>query len=272
MSSERFVAAVSNPASVEPITRIGCALARANNGSLILTSVTNVPEQIPTTDNHPLASQSEAVIERALSMADSLGVSADGRIPPSHKPSRSIVSLVENIDATGLILGANEHVPFEQSLLGRTFLERVINQAPCDVFVEQIGPVSALPGDSVLVPIAGGTHADTVTDVAVDIGRAYDMDIHPVTVVSPDTDVHQIGQIEQRLRTRFSDDIAATREPLVIPSEDVVGTLVELTGDHDATVMGATAESTATKLMSGTVPAGLAKRTQNTLLLVDSTP
>ena len=42
MSDYRLVVAVSNPASVDPLVRIGNALARANNGSLII--VSHVPE------------------------------------------------------------------------------------------------------------------------------------------------------------------------------------------------------------------------------------
>ena len=272
MSDSCFVVAVSNPASVDPLIRMRSALARANNGSLRVTSVTEVSAQIPVTADDTLASQQEAIIERALSVADCLGVPAEGQTPPSHRPSRSIVSLVENTDAAGLLLGADERIPFEESLFGRTGLERLIEQVPCDVYVEQIGPVPAVPGDSVLVPVADGAHAETVMRVASDIGRAYDMRVHLVTVVSPGADVHRIEQMERRLRTYLTSEVETTGEVSVIPGESVVETLVGLTGEHDVTVLGATEDSTLTQLLSGTVPSGLAKRSQNTLLLVSKSP
>ncbi len=272
MSEYSLAVAVSNPASVDPLIRMGGALAQANDGSLSITSVTELPAQIPVTADEELASQQEAIIERALSVADSLGVPAEGHTPPSHRPARSIVSLVENTDASGLLVGADERIPFEESLIGRTALERIIKQVPCDVFVEQIGPAPAVPGDSVLVPVADGAHTDTVLEAASDIGKAADMRVHLVTVVSPAADIHTIEQTEQRLRTHLATRIDSAGEVLAIPGESVVETLVDLTGDHDVTVLGGTEASTLTQLLSGTVPAGLAKRSQNTLLLVTDGP
>ncbi len=271
MSNDCLVVAVSNPASVDPLIRTGSAFARANNGSLTITSVTELPAQVPVTAEDEHGSQQEAIIKRALSVADSLGVPAEGRAPPSHRPARSIVSLVENTDAAGLLVGSDELIPFEESLLGRTSLERIIEQVLCDVYVEQIGPAPAVPGDSILVPVADGAHADTVIEVAADIGRAYDMRVHLVTVLSPAADVHTIEQTEQRLRTYLTSERETTGEVSVIPGESVVETLVDLTGEHDMTVLGGTEDSTLAQLLSGTVPAGLAKRSQNTLLLVTNT-
>jgi APA family basic amino acid/polyamine antiporter len=273
MSDFRLVVAVSNPASVDQLTRMGSALARANDGSLIITSVVELPSQIPVRANHnDLGSQQEAIVKRALSIADSVRVPAEGKAPPSHRPVRSIVSLVKDTDAAGLLVGSDERIPFEESLFGRTDLERIIEQVPCDVYVEQIGPSPAVLGDSVLVPVADVANSETVMDVAADIGRACDMRVNLVTVVSPSADVHTIEQTEQRLRTYLNTEIEATGEVAVIPGESVVDTLVELTGEHDVTVLGATEESTLTQLLSGTVPAGLAKRSQNTLLLVSKSP
>lgn len=65
MSDYRLIVGVSNPASVDPLLRMGGALARANNGSIIITSVTEVPPQIPVTADDTLASQQEAIISRS---------------------------------------------------------------------------------------------------------------------------------------------------------------------------------------------------------------
>ncbi|MEF8780870.1 MAG: universal stress protein [Haloferacaceae archaeon] len=268
MSDGRLVVAVSNPASVDPLIRMGSALARTKNGSLTVTSVTELPTQIPVTAEDEHGTQQEAIIERALSVADSLGVPAEGRAPPSHNPSRAIVSVVENEDAAGLLVGASELIPFEESLLRPTSLERIIEHVSCDVYVERIGPTPAVPADSILVPTANGAYADSVIEVAADIGRECDMHVHIVTVPSPAADVQTIERIEQRLRTSLPSEMATTSEVSVIPGESVVETLVEMTGEHDMTVLGATEDSTLRQLLSGTVPAGLAKRGRNTLLLV----
>lgn len=93
-----------------------------------------------------------------------------------------------------------------------------------------------------------------------------------MTVVSPGADVHTIGQKEQRPRTYLNSEIKYIGKITVIAGESVVDTLVELTGGHDVTVLEATEDSIFTQLLSSTVPAGLAKRSQNTLLLVNASP
>lgn len=272
MSDACFVVAVANPSSVDPLVRMGSGLARAENGKLTITSVSELPAQVPATADGKRPYQQEAIIDRAVSVADSLGVPAEGRVPPSHNPAQSIVSLVENTDAAGLLVGSDDAVPFEESLLGRTLSERIIDDVSCDVYVEHIGPAPAVPGDSILVPVADGAHTDTVITVATDIARAYDMDIELVTVVSPDADIYTIEQTERRLRTHLPGEMKSSEEVAAVPGERVVETLVDLTGDHDVTVLGATEESTLRQFLSGTVPAGLVKRSQNTLLLVANCP
>ena len=84
--------------------------------------------------------------------------------------------------------------------------------------------------------------------------------------------MHTIGQKEQRLRTHLNSEIKCTGKITVIPGESVVDTPVELIGGHDVAMLGATEDSTLTQLLSGTVPAGLAKRSRNTLSLVSNSP
>ena len=61
-------------------------------------------------------------------------------------------------------------------------------------------------------------------------------------------------------RTCLSSEIKCTGKVAVIPGESIVETLVELTGENDVHYIRPTDDSTLTQLLSGTVPAGLAKK------------
>lgn len=96
------------------------------------------------------------------------------------------------------------------------------------------------------------------------------MDVNLVTVLSEEADMQRIRRSEQQLRAYQADETDAVVHADVVLGETIVETLVEMTGDHELTVLGATEQSTLRQFLSGTIPTGLAKRGKNPLLLVDS--
>jgi nucleotide-binding universal stress UspA family protein len=270
MSEYCVVVAVSNPASVDPLTKMGCTLAEANDGIIKIASVKQTPPQLPAATYDEFGSKEEAIIDRALAVADSFDARTEGVTPFSRDTAESIVSLIDRVDASALLVGASELTPFKESWLGRSLIETITERVTCDVYAERIGPGLAVPGGSILVPIADGTHADAVVRVATDIGRVHDMRVELVTVVSPTADPQTISRSEKRLRAHVPDGSDPTVQTDVVLGDSIVATLVELTGDHDVTVLGATEQSSFEQLLSGTIPTALARRSRNPLVLVNS--
>jgi nucleotide-binding universal stress UspA family protein len=270
MSEYCVVVAVSNPASVDPLTRMGCTLAEANDGSVKITSVKKAPAQLPTSAYDEIGSKEEAIVERALSVAVSFDAPAEGLAPSSRDPAESIISLIDHVDASALLVGESELIPFQESWFRQTLVETVIDQVTCDIYVERIGPGPALPGDSMLVPVAEGAHANTTVRIASDLGKVHNMDVHLVTVLPQTSDVKTIRQTENRLQSYPPDEADVKVQTEVVLGDRIVETLVDLTADHDMTVLGATEKSKFEQFLSGTIPTGLAKRGQNPLLMVSS--
>lgn len=270
MSDHCVVVAVSNPASVDPLTRMGCTLAQANDRSVKIASVKKAPAQLPSSGYDEIGSKQEAIVERALSVAESFDTPAEGLAPSSRDPAESIVSLTDQVSASALLMGESELVPFQESWLRQELVETVIDRVTCDVYVERIGPGPALPGDSILVPIAEGTHANTTVRIALDIGYIHNMNVHLVTVLPQTSDMKTIRQTEKRLQSYPPEEVDVEVQTEVVLGEMIVETLVDLTTDHDVTVLGATEKSKLHQFLSGTIPTGLAKRGQSPLLMVSS--
>lgn len=159
MSEYCVVVAMSNPASVDALTRMGCTLAQANDGVVKVVSVAELSDQLPAAADG-VGHKQEAIVERALSVSESFDVPVEGLSPASHDPVESVVTLTERVDASALLMGSNELSRFKKSLFGRTFVETVGDRVACDIYVERVGPGPAIPGESILVPIAAGVHAD----------------------------------------------------------------------------------------------------------------
>lgn len=188
MSEYCVVVAVSNPATVDALTRMGCTLSQANDGVVKVVSVAELSDQLPAAADG-IGHKQEAIVERALSVSESFDVPVEGLSPASHDLVESVVTLTERVDASALVMGSNELSPFKKSLLGRTFVETVGDRVACDIYVERVGPGPAIPGESILVPIAAGVHADAAVRVASDIGAVHGMDVNLVTVLSEEADM-----------------------------------------------------------------------------------
>ena len=62
-------------------------------------------------------------------------------------------------------------------------VDSVVTNADCDVLVERIGPEAAV--ESILVPTAGGPHAEFATEVAGAIARTTGATVEAVRVIDP---------------------------------------------------------------------------------------
>src|SRR5699024_8024082 len=129
----------------------------------------------------------------------------------------------------------------------------VVRDARCDVLVERIGE----PGDveSILVPTAGGPHAEYAAEIAGSIARANDAHVEIAYVVGSDADSDARAEAEELLAQAAEsvgehDSISSQ----LLAGDDVVEAIVDRSGGHDLTIVGATRESLLQQLVFGAIP------------------
>jgi nucleotide-binding universal stress UspA family protein len=88
-----------------------------------------------------------------------------------------------------------------------------------------------------------------------------------VYVIDPAAADDRRQQAESMLadRTAILDDVAV--ETKLLESDDVIGALVEESGDHDLTILGATREGVIQKFVFGTIPETVAERAPTTVVM-----
>jgi len=201
------------------------ALADDNDGHVVLLGITEVADETTTeqvreytrSDDGDEQEQSvpEAVSERQTQLAQMVDVAAD---IDRDVPVRALVRVVT--DTTQGILGALgsgsgtavlllRGAGFEESwLLGKSTIDTVIDEAECDVFVENVGvregahalyvpdvedhTVASLaesdpePIESILLPVGRGPHAALASEAARAVARTFDASVAVLHVISPD--------------------------------------------------------------------------------------
>jgi nucleotide-binding universal stress UspA family protein len=117
-----------------------------------------------------------------------------------------------------------------------------------DVFVERIGPASGRI-DSVLLPTAGGVHLALATTVAA----ANDVPVETLHVLPPGAgeSCRTDGEAALDRAVDLLEPFGVTVERTLDESDDVAGTIVDRSADHDLTVVGAMHEGLLQQLVFG---------------------
>jgi nucleotide-binding universal stress UspA family protein len=142
-------------------------------------------------------------------------------------------------------------------------VDQVITQARCDVLVERIGARGTI--ESILVPTAGGPHAEFAAEIAHAIALVTGARVEVIYVITPD--VSDDARTERILTSTASVLEDVEMDTLVVEGDEVVETIVEHSADHDMTIIGATRESLLQQLVVGTIPEEVGRRASNTVIM-----
>ncbi|RME76411.1 MAG: DUF389 domain-containing protein, partial [Planctomycetota bacterium] len=142
-----------------------------------------------------------------------------------------------------------------QAEFGAALLER----APCDTLLLRAGPEDpARPPRRVLIPVAGGPHAEAALGWFSDVARTSDIRLTALYVQAEHVEeAEAVGRahLEQALRHAGLPLEAPWIEPRVVVSDEVEQAIVRVAADgHDLLVVGASNRGRVRSWLFGTVP------------------
>jgi nucleotide-binding universal stress UspA family protein len=146
-------------------------------------------------------------------------------------------------------------------------VDDTLREGVCDVAIvydRGLGEVNR-----VLLATAGGPNARTATPFAAALARAYEAELHVLTVVSPtDPNPRETGQarISETLADTQTDDIRLQRR--VLTGENAVETIVSESGEYDLLVLGASPRTWRGKIPLNTPSAVMVRNASVTSIVV----
>ena len=257
---------VANPATVDQLMRTAIDLARENDGEIVIMNVVTVPQQTPLSEGRRFVEEEREVLDRAMEIGDEAQVPIGGTIRIGHDVAQAILNTIEHRDIDAVLLGWRGRSPRQDFVFGSN-VDEIIRQAGCDVLVERIGPSDESVAE-ILLPTAGGPHAEFAAEVARAIAHANDASVHVVHVIDPDSGEQERNAAEEKLQSTvdiFEDDENITHS--LVEGRDVVDSIVEMTGDYDITLIGATREGLFQQLLFGVVPEEVGQRAESTVIM-----
>ncbi|MDZ7731449.1 MAG: amino acid permease [Natrialbaceae archaeon] len=263
----QVVVPIANPRNSRQLMRTAMTLAEDNDGEILVMSVVTVPDQTPLSRGREQTDEKREILDRAMELAEERDIPVSGTIRIGHNAADAILNTITQHDSDAVIVGWKGRRAKRRDVVLGTNVDRVVQEADCDVFVEKIGMDADGVVDSILVPVAGGPHAELAVETAGAIARHTGATVHAVYVIDPAASDENRQQGESMLadRTAALDDV--TVETRLLESDDVVSALVEESGDHDLTILGATREGVIQKFVFGTIPETVAERAPTTVIM-----
>jgi len=261
----RVLVAVSSPRTVRSLMEAGVSIAREYQGDLVAMTVAEVPEGESLLAGQRLVRELEPVLEEAVAYARAQGVRARPLVKIGHRISHALVQAVREEQCNFLIIGQ----PYAQSFFERivsTIVERVLQDAPCQVGVVY-GTIEREGIRHVVVPVTAGANSKLAAELAPALSRWFEVDNRALTVIED-----AIGDDEAaRLTDRVREVLGAARYPGrhdVLRRRDMRRGLTRAIKRGDLVLLGAPTHGPIVPLWGDTIPALIAKRGRNAVVVV----
>lgn len=237
-----------------------------------ITYVLEVPPQVPLSEGDALLGGDEkSVLEYAETRAESADVSVETRIRYARDVATGIVGAADECGAELVLMGWRGRPPRRDVVLG-SYLDRVLRNAPCDVLVKRIQIPRAEDVESVLVPVARGTHNQLAAELAGSIARPHGATVTLLYVLSEDATEDDREAATDLLDRREQALGEATVERTLLESDHVPGAVVDETTRNDVTIVGASERSLLRRKLLGTVSEAVGRNAAGTPMIAQRHP
>ncbi|MFB6082531.1 MAG: amino acid permease [Halanaeroarchaeum sp.] len=257
---------VANPENVDQLMRTAIDIARDHDGEITVMSTVVVPQQTPLSVGRTFDEQNRAVVDQAMAEAENAGVPVNGVIRIGHDPAKAILNTVEQYEPDQVLLGWRGRTRRRDFVLGST-IDEVVTRARCDVLVENVDTGGEDTVESILLPTAGGPHAELAAEVARAIARTTGARVDVVHVVAPDADESRRASAREVIENTAEILEGVDVETRLIEDPDVIDGIVDAAEDHEITIVGATGEALVQQLVFGAIPEGVGERADGTVIM-----
>ena len=266
---------VANPETVERLLDTAIDIAHGQSMRIVLIHVVEVPPQVPLSSGDSLVDddgEEVRLLNEAVEQATDADVTIESRMRYARDIATGIVGAVDVHDADALLVGWRGRPRRRDIILG-SFLDRILGEASCDVFVKRIRTPSR-DIDSILVPVAGGPHCELAVELAGTIAAQHDASVRLLHVTHPDADDSTQEDTQALLQNYGSSlsDMDVKAESTTLRSDHVAGAITDETADHDLTILGATRDPFLKRKLVGSVAEGVGRAAASSVILTRKAP
>ena len=265
---EQILVPIARTENVEQLMNTAVDIAADRDAELLVMSAVTVPEQTPLGQVDRFVEEEEDVVNEAMAFADEAEIPVHGLVRVGHHPEDIILHTIDQHDCEAVLMGwGGEGRRRRDIALGST-VDDVVREAEADVFVERIGEQAGTDVESILVPTAGGPHAELAGEIAGAIARSEDATCTVIHVVPPNADKDDRASAQSMIDETMAAIGQSSIETEIVEAEDVAERLLHESADHDITIIGATRHGRLRQIVFGALPETVGRSAQNITIMV----
>jgi amino acid transporter/nucleotide-binding universal stress UspA family protein len=262
----RILVPISNPYNYENLIKLAIDIAKARNGEIWLLRVVTIPEQLPPTSfDESIIEKEGPMLKKARKIAEAEGINTHALIRVGHHVARAILETSKERFCNLILLGWKGYSSNQEKILG-TITDDVVRLARTDIILAKI--VGDQPIKKILLPTAGGEHAQCAESYATSIVASNHGEITVCQVVTPASDEtisrQNLDQAIERLGSISDIKLSTT----LIKDKTVTEGIIHEAEDYDAVMVGAAGKSIYPQIMLGNIPEEIARKTEKSVIVV----
>lgn len=267
----RVLVPIAHPSHVDFLVDLAASVARDQlDGELVVLRVIQVPEQdVPRIDDEEIARQRE-ILEVARKRAREHGLLVSSIVRLAHNVGGAILETATERRCDLIVIGWKGFTTTTGRILGDV-TDGVVRQAPCDIMLAK--PVGRELPKRILLPTAGGPHAQRAEHYAASLCHAQEGSLAICSVLPPDATAERVQRAQQSVNDAVErigklEGVSAQ----LVRNESVVEGIRSAAREYDGVVLGAAGDPRSKQILFGNIPEKIAQQTDRTVLMVRRHP
>jgi amino acid transporter/nucleotide-binding universal stress UspA family protein len=231
----RILVCVSSPVNIVSLANVAAAIARKNDGEIILLHVIEVDEGQPLLAGLEDRERVGPIMDQAEDIVATFGVPVRSIIQVAHRISQAIVQTALEEKCNFILIGRQKKQKFLERVFSST-IDTVIQEAPCEVAILH-GKFTAENIDTLYIPSANSIHSKLAIELAPAFLGHFHCDLKVGTVLRPD-----LPPVEKKQRTeeigKLIEDQKLPAKLEVLETDSVLRGVLRQARGADLIVMG----------------------------------
>ncbi|UCC68461.1 MAG: amino acid permease [Armatimonadota bacterium] len=263
---DAVLVALANPKTVEPLVRLGCAIARHRGTSVIALHVMKVPSQLPRSEGRRFLDRAEPLFEAAIKVGEELETPVYGALWVSSDVQQGLLEAMAEKRPSLAVLGWRGYTRARARLFGTT-LDRILLASPVDTLLLRWRNKKA-KFKRVLVGVTASPHARLAVEIAKALESELDSKCRYLHVIKRKTAMDEAT--EEAFLNEKGGEAAVDLE--VVQARTTAAGIIEASAEADVLILGAAREGILSQLVFGEKTRTVARRARSAVLLVKRKP
>ncbi len=253
----RILIPLHNPDHVIPLMKLAAPVAKAHNGEIIVLGVIDVPQNLPIHEGMRFVHHKTPLLKQAVQYGNSVQIPTRSAIRIAHRVYDGILRTAEEEKASLILMGWKGYTTTKDRIIGEV-TDKVVNHAPCDLItVKLVGDLSL---DKILVPTAGGFHAQLAAKLVAIYQAEYGSDVTSCYVVPRGASQEERDQAREWIEKTIQEtELDSSAKRTIIEAGKVASGLARAAGEYDLIVLGASEEGLFSNVIFGEIAEKVAR-------------